>query len=227
MEARGGSYYLLRGEDDEVIDPRDLLLELKKEFGMVYILDIDGIEKNAPNLKLIQHSTPLLPIWTYAGSRDTMGVMDVLVAGVSKVIIGTQDLHELRLLEEAHDMTDNIMISFDHDTSLLSPSQNLKDLGLRELARRVKKIGKKTAIFFDLGRLSNGGALNLREIRVLQEVFEEVYVAGILSPADIDRLDEMDVSGIIADFKSLREWGIKGETEDWNATDQDPMDEED
>ena len=188
---------------------------------MVYMLDIDGIENNSPNLKLIQHSSPLMPIWAYAGSRDIMGVMDVLVAGASKVIIGTQNLLGLELLEEAYEMTDNIMISFDHRSSLLSPSQNLRDMGTREMARRVKDIGIGTAMFFDLGRLSQGGDLNLYEIRMLQENFEEVHVTGILSPGDIDRLAEMEISGIIADFKSLREWGIEGDPEDWNIGDED------
>ncbi len=220
VEARDGSYYIVRGENGGSINPRDLLLALKKEFGTVFVLDIDGIERNAPDLKLIQRSAPLLPIWAYAGSRDIMGIMDVLVAGVDKVIIGTQYLLEMGLLKEAHEMTSNIIISFDHGTTMLCPSRNLQSTGIREMARSVKEIGVNIAIFFDLGRVSRGGDLCLGEIGILQEKFEEVYVAGILSPADIDKLAGMGVSGIIADFKSLREWGIKGDTDECDDGDE-------
>ena len=225
VEARGGSYHILRGVSGEIINPRDFLLELKKEFGIVCVLDIDGIERNMPDLKSIQKFSTLMPVWTYAGSRDIMGTMDVLVAGASKAIIGTQHLLEMGLLKEAHDMTDNIIISFDHESCLLCPSKNLQTMGIREMAREIKKIGIETALFFDLGRISQGGDLGLEEIRILQENFKETYVAGILSPTEIARLAEMEVSGIIADFKSLREWGIKGDPDDWNGGDVDAKDD--
>ncbi len=224
VEASDDTYRLIREEHGEIASPRELLLELKKEYGIVYVLDIDGMERNEPNLKFIQQSSPLIPMWVDAGSIDNMGVMDILVAGISKAVVSTKSMHDLILLEEAYEMSDNIILSIDFDEKILSPSQHIPDLGVRELSRKAADIGIREVIFFDFGRMSGKTRLALDKIRTASQAFENVYVAGISSPEDISQLEELDITGIIANFRDLRAWGIEGTFKDDEEEDSENAD---
>ncbi len=223
VEVKDDSYYLLRDENNDIIPPQDLILALKKEYGIVYVMDIDGMEKNEPNLKVIQSTSPLMPMWLDAGPGDGMVIMDIMIAGVSKTIIGTRNMRDMDLIKEALDMSDNVILSIDYDEKLLSPSQNISDLGMDQLYSEAVELGIKSGIFFDFGRLKTSSSLAMDNIKSMLLRFEEVYVAGIISPSDIDDLEELGVAGIIADFKSLRDWGITGEP----ADESEELDDED
>ncbi len=211
VEVRDGSYHALRGKNNEIIELQDLILDLKKEYEAVYIMDIDGMEKNEPNLKVIQNNSPLAPMWVDAGPGDGMVIMDIMVAGVSKTIIGTRNMQDLDLIKEALDMSDNVVLSIDYDEKLLSPSQDISDMGMEHLCQKTTEMGIKQSIFFDFGRLNSLSSLALDKIKSMILKFDEVYVAGIVSPSDIESLEDLGVSGIIADHKYLKEWGIVGE----------------
>ncbi|RLF39869.1 MAG: hypothetical protein DRN00_00860 [Thermoplasmata archaeon] len=57
----------------------------KGEF--LYIMDIGGLLRNEPSLELYQKISPLIPLWIDSAPRRYEDVMDIVVAGASKVTI--------------------------------------------------------------------------------------------------------------------------------------------
>ncbi len=207
VEVKDGKYSNLGDENRKHWHPSRILDELKENYEAAYVLDIDGIERNQPNINLIQKISQTMPIWLDSGPTTPMGVMDMLVVGADKVVISTRTLRDPTHIKEALDMSKNIMISIDFDEELISASQQVQEMGVSGISQEAKNAGCDTVMFFDFARLGKGTGLNRYEIGTLAQTFEKVYVAGIIEPRDVDELKSLDVTGAIVDFKKLKEWG--------------------
>ena len=53
----------------------------------LYVLDLDGIKKNRPNLQMYQELSTLAKIWVDAGPRDLGDIVDILITGAETVVL--------------------------------------------------------------------------------------------------------------------------------------------
>ena len=81
------------------------MLEPYKD-SVIYLLDLDGTEKNRPNLDVYQRLAGIYTRWVDAGPRRLGDVVDILMAGATRVTIRSDrwDIMDLTILR---DITEN------------------------------------------------------------------------------------------------------------------------
>ncbi len=75
-------------------DDSDLFEKIYK-YGKIYFLDQDGINKNKPNYCTYQRLSSSAELWVDAGPRDIGDVVDLIMSGVSKIVIREELWSEL------------------------------------------------------------------------------------------------------------------------------------
>jgi hypothetical protein len=118
------------------------------EFGKVLVWDLDGIERNRPNLGLVHHFEGD-SLWVDAGVRRVEGIIDVLVAGAERAVVGTKTLRSMEELEDALDLTDNVVPLLDFADGSFRATDKVRTLAPAELLRRCKGLGLDAALFVD------------------------------------------------------------------------------
>ena len=197
VKARDGDYYYLRDDNNEHWHIDDILYGLKEKYEEAYIMDIDGIERNQPNLKLIQSTMKILPLWLDAAPISPLGVMDLLVAGAGKVVVSTRAMRSLDHLREALKMSEDIILSIDYDGAIISPNPKIASLPITELVRQAEEAGCKDMIFFQFCRLSRGAKLETSIIKDMIYRLQNVYVAGIIEQNDLAEIEQTGAFGAI------------------------------
>ena len=112
VRLRGGS--LVR-PDRTVTSRSEAVPEVRRllsEHDRVLLRDLDGIERNRPRLDLLRKFEGD-SLWVNAGIRTADAVIDVLVAGAEKAVLGTKTLRGLGDLQEARNFSDDIAVEVD------------------------------------------------------------------------------------------------------------------
>lgn len=73
-------------EDSNPISYRELLKKISNE-KKLYILDIDGIEKDKPNLCTYQRLAGVIDFWVDSGPRDLGDVVDATMSGATSITL--------------------------------------------------------------------------------------------------------------------------------------------
>jgi len=167
--------------------------------GKALLWDMDGIETNRPQLDLLRRFEGL-GLWVDAGVRYADGVIDVLVAGADKAVVGTKSLWGLEELQEAFRLTENLLLQIDFDGKILHPGRAAIEPAPQDLARWVRDHGGDTILF-----MTAESVLDLAAVKALAS---EVRVyAGVASLAQVPALQETGAAGAIVDL-----WEAGGRT---------------
>jgi uncharacterized protein related to proFAR isomerase len=195
-----GEYSFLRGKEGK---PVELAKELRSSHDVIFILDIDGIERNSPDLDLVRRMSGLIDLWVDAGTLNSGGATDMLVAGASKVVMGTKSIFGLEHLEKAVELSENVIFSLDYDRGVLASEPSMADMELEELIGVAAETGARIAMIFDLGGVRDRTPPPTEVLRAMVQKFEEVYVAGFVKPDHLGSLEGLGLAGAIMDFRSV------------------------
>jgi len=77
---------LMTMKDRKILDTKEKLEQLNEE-QILYIYDLDGIEKDKPNLCTFQRLTKAHKIWVDSGPRDLGDIVDAFLAGANAITI--------------------------------------------------------------------------------------------------------------------------------------------
>ena len=128
----------------------DVLNRALEEFGKVLIWDLDGIERNRPNLRLVRHFEGE-GLWVDAGARGTEAVIDVLIAGAERAVIGTKTFRSLEEIEAARELTDNLAFLVDFAYGKVWGQGEFATLPPSLLLRRATDVGIEVGLAVDEG----------------------------------------------------------------------------
>ncbi len=178
-----------RDPDGKLYDVLDVSDQLTDRYGRLYLVDLDGIEHNEPQLDYLQEITRVSEVWVDAGVRTGEQAIDVVVAGAFRTVLSTSRLESEQELRQAWklspeiafeiEVTDRGVGSVAPDWSGRSPAalaQMARAIGLREVIyspRRTAvdwKVVRELAAtgplwvdgsfqFEELGRLTESGAV--------------------------------------------------------------------
>jgi hypothetical protein len=96
---------LLDGKDGNQISTEDLFKRVEKDT-MLYVLDLDGIERNTPSLDLCQKLTEHCTLWIDEGPRRLDDIMDTIMAGATNITLREELWPEMDLLN-VFELTDD------------------------------------------------------------------------------------------------------------------------
>jgi phosphoribosylformimino-5-aminoimidazole carboxamide ribotide isomerase len=182
-------------------DPVEIAEEFKTlGFNNLYVADLDAIidcSRNFEPLKKIVDETGL-SLMVDAGVTNIERAQNLLNNGVSKLIVGTETLHNKKFVREAIQFfgSEHVIVSLD-----LKGDKVLVKLGFDGckspicLLQDFKKMGVSQVVVLDLTRVGSGEGVNVDFLKkVIAEVGVEVFVGG--GVRDIDDLVELKKLGI-------------------------------
>lgn len=207
VEVEGNAYRFHKNEEGKFRSPINILQGLDSD--VVFILDIDGIEANRPDLNLITKMSSHKELWVDAGSMTGGGATDVFISGAAAVVMGTKSMLGLKHLEEAVELSENVIFSLDYDGGVIAAHKSVGSLTIDELLAEAFGVGVRKALLFDLGGLRDGKPPDLELARKLASKFDECYVAGHVRPEGFQDLENAGAKGAVVDFRSLGDFDVE------------------
>lgn len=182
-------YKSYRWEKDEVAV--DQMLNELQDFDTLYMLDLDGVERDRPQLDLIRTLSMRKKLWVDGGSRDIDTLTDMYIAGADRVVLSTKTAPSVDFIEESVEMSNTLILSIDMDGGIISNSDEVKVMNVEELVEIAVDMGIDSFIFADYSDKK-------LDIRVLERIDadNEIYLV-----TDLSRLDSLSgndsIDGVI------------------------------
>ncbi len=147
---RGGQVYLpgptgpipARTTVPAPFDPFDVVDRLTPEYSLLYVVDLDGIDRSDPQLDYLQELSRDIALWVDAGVRSSDQAIDILVAGAHRVILSSAYLRGPNALGRAWKLSTELVFEVEMTGDRLTSTAG--DWGTQdpvELARIVRAAG--------------------------------------------------------------------------------------
>jgi len=132
-----------RTSDGSTFDPFDVVDRLTESYPMVYLVDLDGLERGDPQLDYLQELARETPLWVDGGVRTAEQAIDILVTGARRAVLSSACLRGPRQLKRAWRLSTELVFELEFDPSgqlvLADPGWGTDDA--LELARSVRETG--------------------------------------------------------------------------------------
>jgi len=115
--------------------------ELSEKFKRVYVTDVDGVERNKPQLDVVREICDELPTLYEGGVRFSSNVIDMLITGAEKAVIGSATLVSLEELRGAFKLSENIIFKADYRDGIVSFDPQISGRAFLPLAKELADIG--------------------------------------------------------------------------------------
>ncbi len=115
--------------------------ELSDKFEKIYVEDLDGVDRNKPQLDIVQEICDEIPTLYEGGARFAGNVIDLLITGAEKAVVGTATLVSLEELRGAFKLSENITFKVDFRDGIVSFDPQIAGRALLPLAKEVNDIG--------------------------------------------------------------------------------------
>lgn len=195
-------YEPIEDKDGNKMDIHELIDELKERFNRVLITDINGINRDKPQLELCRDLSTKMKLWIDAGSRSRDGAIDILVAGAERVVLGTKTLIDLGELEKTLELSENVVLDIDYDEGIVSPKKTIREMSPLSLVEEVKRIGVEEMIFTDLKHLSSEAFFNVDIGQALLKSDMKIYFHGRFDRG-IATFKGMNLAGVMVEVEAL------------------------
>jgi phosphoribosylformimino-5-aminoimidazole carboxamide ribonucleotide (ProFAR) isomerase len=193
--------------DNKIPDTLDLLEIITENYETVYIIDVNGLLENKPQLDLLKKTIDFCEVWLDAGISEADYIYDPLVAGAQEVILSSKTLGSLMELARAFELSENIIFEIDYDNGVISPSIQISDMTPAKLGQEINDIGITKIIFADYSRIQMDKSIETSIIKELLIQRFEVYVGGGVKIRDIDNLKKLQISGAIVELVDVLKYG--------------------
>ncbi len=181
-----GGFEALRDRRGATIDPFEAADRLVAQYSRVYVVDLDGLRRNRPQLDYLQELARSGDLWVEAGVRTGDQLIDVLVTGARRAVLSTAYLVNPSELRRAWRLSPEIVFALDVENGSLRSRGNewdgqeparvaaaARELGISDivLASRDEHVDWSLASRLARdGSLWVGGGFTLAEARRLGEV---------------------------------------------------------
>jgi phosphoribosylformimino-5-aminoimidazole carboxamide ribotide isomerase len=173
-------------------------------FNSLYLADLDAILGKPANFGIYRQivTSTGLDLMVDAGIADITQAEEVLAAGVSRIVVGSETLGGLDFLGQAVKTfgADKVVVSMDlKEGKLLSASKTIAAMDAASFAQELRKIGVKQIIVLDLGKVGTEHGINLPLLKTILEMtgVEVLIGGGIRSFQELEQLRQLGVSSAL------------------------------
>jgi hypothetical protein len=132
-----------RSPEGPPFDPFDVVDRLAEDYSMVYVVDLDGIERGDPQLDYLQEIAREVSLWVDGGVRTAEQAIDILISGARRAVLSSAYLRGPRQLKRAWRLSTELVFEMELDPSgrlvLADAAWGTDDPA--ELARVVRETG--------------------------------------------------------------------------------------
>ena len=202
-----GDYEVLEDGAGKPLDPVDLAAVLLKSYPSIYIIDINGLERNKPQYDVLKDVCELGEVWVDGGVRFADALIDIIMAGASYGIMSTKAMASMKELQEAVTMSEQVVLGIYWSDGILSSDRKVAEIGYKELVKQASDMGVGEVVFADLGRMPGEGWDETLLYDLVRASKAKVYVGGGVREADVAALGAMGIVGAILDLKEIvKDW---------------------
>lgn len=157
-------------------------VESSKKYETFYVVDINGLIKNRPQINLIQEMSKEKNLWVESGMRFAEDMVDVLMAGAEYAVLNTMIIG-LDELKKICGLSQNIMLHMECKNS------RIHGMNMGYFAGKAKDMGIKKFV------------MENRDYWLIKTLAEnvEVYVFG--KKDDVKKLEAAGVAGVLLDIQ--------------------------
>ncbi|TFF89228.1 MAG: hypothetical protein EU549_01320 [Promethearchaeota archaeon] len=206
----------VRGERDKykpikskICDSANILEVVSKfvelfNFKEFYIADLDAITKDQEQFEYLENVLNIhdIKINIDAGISSISRVKKILDYGIDNLIIGTETLTSMNLIDALTNQIDNqklnIIISIDmYQGKILTKCDDLRDLSIVNVVKKFEKFGIEEFIILDLSRVGSrvGGISNI-VCEIITTTDSKIITGGGINT--IDEIRKISKTGIDA-----------------------------
>ncbi len=147
---KGGQVYrpgpegpvLARSASGVPFDPFDVVDRLAPEYSLLYVVDLDGIERADPQLDYLQEISRDMALWVDGGVRTADQAIDILVAGARRAVLSSAYLRGPKQLSRAWKLSSELVFELEITHGQLGPVHEAWGTAdPLELARTVRAAG--------------------------------------------------------------------------------------
>ena len=179
--------------------------ENRFSFKEVYIADLDSIIKEKPNLQILRKviDESNLKIMIDPGIRNNFDVLQFKILKLNKLILATETIDSLSVIDEAIKQMDedNIIISIDmKEGKLLARSPEIKKMNIIEIIKIIYEKGIREIIFLDLTKVGMKTGCYNNFYGEIKKEFPELSIllgGGVKDCEDMEFLKEKGISGVL------------------------------
>lgn len=102
-----------RNSEGEFFDPFDVVDHLARDYALLYVVDLDGIERVDPQLDYLQELSRDMPLWVDAGVRYADQGIDIIVAGARRAVLSSAYLKGPKELRRAWKLTTELVFELE------------------------------------------------------------------------------------------------------------------
>ncbi len=124
-------------------DPFDVVDRLARDYSMLYLVDLDGLEHGDPQLDYLQEISRDVTLWVDGGVRTAEQAIDILISGARRAVLSSAYLRGPHQLKRAWRLSTELVFEMEFESSgrlaLSHPDWGTEDPF--ELARIVREVG--------------------------------------------------------------------------------------
>lgn len=190
-----------RGRRDAWEEAVRAVEEAAADHDRVYLVDRRGVQRNKPDVELIQEVAGEAEVWVDAGPRYAEDIVDLLVAGAAHVVVRWHTLDQARELGEAADMSGDLSLGAEFEGKAFLENPREPETDLRPLLDRVRRLDLGLVV---VGHPGEQGNLSPRQHAHAVRAFDgtKCYM-GPVPGDDRDRLAEEGFEGVFVDWPLL------------------------
>lgn len=180
---------IARGPDEAPLDLFDVADHLASRYPRTYVVDLDGIESNRPQLDYLQELARETDVWVDAGVRTGDQAIDVLVTGARRAVLSTARLRSPKELRRAWNLSQDLV--FEVEVRGPSPLPGAGEWAgpPASIAAAVREVGVT-----DLVLSYREGSIDWSAVRGLA-AGGPVWVDGVFERADAPQLVAAGAAG--------------------------------
>jgi histidine biosynthesis protein len=141
VEETSEGFVLLRAASGSFLEPLAWTDWLAARFPRLYLIDLDGIVRNRPQLDYIQEITRNAEVWVDAGCRTAEQAIDVLVAGARVVVLSSAYLDSPREVGRCWKLSTDIAVDLHIRAGVLEGRGDWKGLAPAAASDYVRSVG--------------------------------------------------------------------------------------
>ena len=126
----GGSY-----------DPFDVLDRLAADYPLIYLVDLDGVERAEPQLDFLQEFARDATLWVDGGVRTADQAIDILVTGAQRAVLSSATLRGPDELRRAWRLSTELVFEIELDAHGLVAPETWGSTDAKKLAQDVRQVG--------------------------------------------------------------------------------------
>jgi imidazole glycerol phosphate synthase subunit HisF len=105
----------VRAPGGRAFDPFDVVDRLAESYSIVYVVDLDGIERGDPQLDYLQEIAREVSLWVDGGVRTAEQAIDILITGARRAVLSSAYLRGPRQLKRAWRLSEELVIEMEID----------------------------------------------------------------------------------------------------------------